>query len=203
MPDASDSIRKAALEAFARDGFNGASLAKIAKDADVANNLIYYHFETKDALWKASVSEGFESLQGEVSSLLEMIESTSEVDGLIDETARKLVLFATKHTELTRIALDEVHRENERGRWIASHYMVPIHKLAAKIIGMLLAKIPDGETRGYEAAQITPALYGAINFPFLNEKILEATYGEDAFSDEYIEGQIALIRVFLKALLTR
>src|SRR3546814_11656920 len=55
-PDKSEIVR-AALAAFARDGFDGTNLRRIAAEAGVDVALISRHFGPKLDLWKAVVDE--------------------------------------------------------------------------------------------------------------------------------------------------
>src|SRR6267378_6093425 len=62
-------ILEAALTAFARDGFDGASLPKIAEIAKVAHPLIHYYFGSKDNLWRETVDYAFGGLIGEAKAV--------------------------------------------------------------------------------------------------------------------------------------
>jgi len=61
-----DSILKAASKVIARDGFEGASIRKVAATAGIGLSGIYYYFESKDELLFALQSRTFSTL---VSSL--------------------------------------------------------------------------------------------------------------------------------------
>ena len=50
-------ILKSAKKIFSRVGFRNASIRNICKDAGVTNGAFYAHFESKDALFAALVSE--------------------------------------------------------------------------------------------------------------------------------------------------
>ena len=50
--DTRDQILSAAVKVFARAGFEAASLAAIASEAQVKKALVQYHFSTKEQLWK-------------------------------------------------------------------------------------------------------------------------------------------------------
>ena len=50
-----ESIALAAFEEFARVGYEGASIADIAKSAGVPKSLVQYHFGAKEALWEACI----------------------------------------------------------------------------------------------------------------------------------------------------
>src|SRR5258708_37855894 len=58
-------ILEAALTAFARDGFESASLPKIAEIAKIAHPLIHYYFGSKDNLWHETVEYAFGGLEAE------------------------------------------------------------------------------------------------------------------------------------------
>src|SRR5512134_3728154 len=66
-------ILHVALEEFAANGFEGTSMAHIARRAGVTQPLVHYHFESKDALWRAAVdnvlglvNQGIEALRYQV-----------------------------------------------------------------------------------------------------------------------------------------
>ncbi|MEY2626910.1 MAG: hypothetical protein RJB08_669 [Actinomycetota bacterium] len=50
--DVRGKLKDAARKNFGAYGFEGASVAKIAKDAGVAPTALYHHFGTKEALWE-------------------------------------------------------------------------------------------------------------------------------------------------------
>ena len=54
-----DRILAAALSEFANRGFDGTTTAEIARRAGVTQPLVHYHFDSKDALWYATVEEAF------------------------------------------------------------------------------------------------------------------------------------------------
>lgn len=59
-------ILEKALNLFAKDGFNGVSTAKIAKDAGVSEGLIFRHFKNKRGLLDAII----EDLQEEINLII-------------------------------------------------------------------------------------------------------------------------------------
>src|ERR1700728_1025364 len=68
-PGNRNQILEAALMAFARDGFDGASLPKIAEIARVGHPLIHYYFGSKDNLWRETVEYAFGGLIGEAKAV--------------------------------------------------------------------------------------------------------------------------------------
>ena len=55
--DTRERLVEAALHVFAQHGFEGATTREIARRAGVALAALPYHFETKQALWRAAANE--------------------------------------------------------------------------------------------------------------------------------------------------
>jgi AcrR family transcriptional regulator len=66
-PDVSDEripqILNAAAQMFSQHGIDGASMSQIAKSADVSKAMIYYYFDSKDALVSTLVRNLFDADQ--------------------------------------------------------------------------------------------------------------------------------------------
>lgn len=58
MTDKQEKILLAALELFAKEGYNATSTSKVAKAAGVSEGLIFRHFQNKEGLLKALLKEG-------------------------------------------------------------------------------------------------------------------------------------------------
>lgn len=63
MTDKQEKILLAALELFAKEGYNGTSTSKVAKAAGVSEGLIFRHFQNKEGLLKALLQEGEERMK--------------------------------------------------------------------------------------------------------------------------------------------
>jgi AcrR family transcriptional regulator len=55
MSETVDRLLRAAFESFGERGFDGASTRMIATRAGVSQQLITYHFEDKEGLWRQCV----------------------------------------------------------------------------------------------------------------------------------------------------
>ncbi len=58
---AQESIRAAALRVFTRRGYDGATMADVAKEAHVSYGLAYHYFRSKDALFAELVRTAYEA----------------------------------------------------------------------------------------------------------------------------------------------
>ena len=64
-------ILAAAVACFGRSGFDGATMADIAREATVSKALVHYHFQTKDQLLLEVQSRAFRDLAAGIAALAE------------------------------------------------------------------------------------------------------------------------------------
>lgn len=63
MTEKQEKIIRAALQLFAKEGFNATSTSKVAKEAGVSEGLIFRHFGNKEGLLQAILKEGEEKFK--------------------------------------------------------------------------------------------------------------------------------------------
>lgn len=66
---ARERILDAAFEVICEDGYSGATMAKVAKKAQLPVGSVYWHFENKDLLLAALIEASFERWHSEVAAL--------------------------------------------------------------------------------------------------------------------------------------
>lgn len=88
MTEKQENILRAALELFAKEGFNATSTSKVAKHAGVSEGLIFRHFGNKEGLLQAILTEG----ENKLKDLLVDIVMESEPK----EVVRKTILMPTR-----------------------------------------------------------------------------------------------------------
>ncbi len=127
-------ITDAALEAIAREGFSGLTIASIAKKVGIANSNVYRHFTGKEAVIDAIVTEIENNLK-EIAS-----QSSSQDDSpakCLETIFFKHIEFFEKHKGIPRIIFsDEMYSGNEkiimRLRSIMKQYVGQIKKVLNK-----------------------------------------------------------------------
>jgi AcrR family transcriptional regulator len=128
------SILQSALEIFSEQGFEGASTREIAAHAGVHHALIKYHFDSKDALWRAAVSFLFKRQAEE----LELPAPDDPAYGSYRDYAkaviRAVVLYSARHPEHARLMVQESVRDSERFRWAADAFIVHTRKAAEAFV---------------------------------------------------------------------
>ncbi len=99
-----ETVLKAALKIFAREGFYNAKLREIAELAGTTHGLIRHHFGLKDDLYKAVIDYG---LKLHENKLLKIIESNKSDDplALFKEFITSYVSIVVKNPELSKIMM--------------------------------------------------------------------------------------------------
>ena len=137
-------IRSAARAVFFREGYDKASVARIAREAGVTPNTLYWYFDSKDALFAAVVEE--------LMALFFMGLKSRDPNEPVDETLRWVVqgmqaarpLIVTLHEKSqTSAPIDAVHQR--------------FHREVAELLEGMLAE------RGMDAARI-PAFIHIASF---------------------------------------
>jgi AcrR family transcriptional regulator len=142
-------IVHAARERFLRDGVDGASLRRIARDADTNIGMIYYYFPTKDDLFLAVVEEVY-------AGLLEGLETALRHDAPFDERIRRL------YVRMGQVSEDEfkVMRLVVREALISSARLDRVlERFLRGHIPLILNAVAEGIAEGKLRRDIHPALF--------------------------------------------
>jgi len=85
-----DKILAVALELFAQHGYQGTSIAQIAKKAKISKGLMYNYFKNKEKLLEAIVLEGFNKIMEMDYGLSTSDKPADKLKSLINETLNNL-----------------------------------------------------------------------------------------------------------------
>lgn len=69
MSNTKDVIFKSAIKIFSKNGYNGATMDAIAADAGVAKGTLYYHFKSKEEIFKYIIHEGMNIVKEEIEDI--------------------------------------------------------------------------------------------------------------------------------------
>jgi AcrR family transcriptional regulator len=115
-------ILEAALTAFARDGFDGASLPKIAEIAKIAHPLIHYYFGSKDNLWRETVEYAFGGLIAEATAVEAASRGLSALHRL-RVMVQAFAQFAARFPDHLGLIMAEMRSDSERLVWLRENYL--------------------------------------------------------------------------------
>lgn len=123
-------ILEAARKCFAKDGYAGATVAAIAKDAGVSSGLLYRFFDNKDELFNAVLSD---VVRDWVQEMVRGVEDDTALDAL-EGMFRRSVQFCRAHPLLPALMADEPKLQLQRGRVATKDRVKPHRDLVAKIL---------------------------------------------------------------------
>lgn len=132
-------ILAAALKAFARDGFEGASMPKIARIADVAPALIHYYFGSKDNLWREAVDHSLGQLRQEAAMIRNATRSLAPLDRL-RTMIQAFTQFAASSPDQFVMVIAEARSDSDRFAWIRENYTKTMTDDLASILTEAIAR---------------------------------------------------------------
>lgn len=115
-----DRILTAALEEFANRGFDGTTTAEIARRAGVTQPLVHYHFDSKEALWRAAIERALSGAVAAYGGVLAELADLEPIDQM-KVLVRRFVHFSAANPELGRIISYEGVQGGPRLRWLIEH----------------------------------------------------------------------------------
>jgi AcrR family transcriptional regulator len=131
--DTRERLVEAALHVFAEHGFEGATTREIARRAGVALAALPYHFETKQALWRAAADRIF-GLLGETFQKrfagLEGVDTPTRLRLLL----RDFVRFQARHPELHRFMIQEGIGKSPRLAWLVETHLRPMYDFVRTMV---------------------------------------------------------------------
>jgi AcrR family transcriptional regulator len=185
-------LLEAALEAFARHGFDGVSLSEIARDAGAAQPLIHHYFGSKRGLWEAAADLAFRELGAAFE------EARTELEGLdviatLKVLLRRYVLFTARRPEVHLILAREAAVDGERLEWLIDRHVEPLQRAVEELLAEAQTQ---GRIKPIPLPQLVQILNGAVAVFLCSGPLMERLYGIDPRSREEVTGHVdALIEV--------
>ncbi|MBL1436328.1 MAG: TetR family transcriptional regulator [Rhodobacteraceae bacterium] len=183
-------ILEAACTAFATRGFDGASLRAISREAGVLHTAMLYHFKTKDALWRAVMSELFDDFNGRIDRRTEEMKDAT-LDALARQLIRVFVHFCAERPELHRIMTIEGLSDTPRLAWLYDNHT---KRLFATVDAM---KSAADQTVFDDPARLYYVIVGLAASTFTLAPEYKRLSGRDPFSDEEVEATASLVERIL------
>ena len=130
------SVLEAALELFAEQGYDGASVRELCRRLGVSHNLLHQRYGSKERLWFAAVDHGFHGLAEE------FIDAALGIDDDLVALRRVMVRFldvAAREPALLQIINQEATRAGPRLDHIVDAYLGPAVVMMEEICARLVA----------------------------------------------------------------
>lgn len=187
-----ETVLKAALRIFSREGFHNSKLREIADLAGTTHSLIRHHFGSKDDLWKAVVDYGF-SLHEQ--SLRHIIESQKSSDPvlLFKEFIASYVSITARNPEIPKMRLNDNIRSSPH-----AEYLKEKQKTLLEIIEPVFENTQkSGYFQGFDHSSFYVYLRALVETPIATGEITNRYLGVDISSDQGIKTHTERVLGFL------
>jgi len=178
-------ILDAALEAFAVNGFNGATTKDIARRAKVNEVTVFRLFKSKRALFAAVVSERspFVQIKGTVE-----IEPRSTIDEMLQSNVRIVLRTLRQNKEQYLVMMSDAWRQ-PKTRTLAYEASI---KRGIGFLASVLSKLMDaGKIRRADPEIVARTWMGAVQFYFLTTDMLGDGVPKPEEEDRMIRGMVS------------
>jgi AcrR family transcriptional regulator len=175
-----DEILAVAAREFAQYGLSGARMERMAAKMAVTKRMIYYYFESKEALYQAVLEKSYHDIrENDSKSSFEDIDPVKAITRMIEETLEHEI----SHPEFIRLVINEnIHHQ---ARFLAR---APEIKRANRVvIERLEAILKRGREAGLfradiDAVEVHMVISAMCVFRIANRHTFKALYGRDLFS---------------------
>ncbi len=188
--DRAEATRARLIEAgkrlFSERGFDAVSVRDLEEEAGVKRNILAYHFDDKETLWKASADAIFSVMRSEFDQRLAIMREVAERDALAF-IVRFYVYFNAQHPELSRLMSQEATRHSWRIEYLIENH---IRRSTLDIEKHVQA------TKGLDRQQFIHWYYIMISststiFSFAPE--CEAIFGVDPCEESVVEAHAEMV----------
>lgn len=191
-----EAILVAAIEVFARSGFEASSTRTIAMAANVHHALLRHYFGDKNGLWQAAVREMFRRQHDEFQLQQERHPiSINELDGL-KEFVRRYIRYCAAHPEHAQILVHEAIADTARLDWAIQEF---VRAKSQQIVTALEQQTTAGNLRLDDAMMSSILLSAASQMVFVLSSHLRRVFDQDvrdpAFVERIADSVVALIFV--------
>ena len=142
-------LLRAAAAAFLERGYDGTSMEAVADHAGVTRMLVYRHFESKEALYRAVLASAVEQVQAVF---------VPDAVGTDPGVAGQLTVAARAQPDAFRLLWRHARHEPQFADDAHTFRSVAV-EFADQVLAPL---IPDAQRRGWSAGSIVDFLYGSI-----------------------------------------
>ena len=187
-------ILAAAVDSFARSGFEATSLAEVADRAGVKKALVQYHFSTKEQLWKEAALLIWQQRNDTLAAKL----ATEEKIDPAEQMRRgfvALIEFSLVNPQWLWFMFHEAAVGGERQAWLLENCMASDYQLGETFVRQFQSL---GLIRAGSPMQLLHLISGALTYNLLVAPTTLKATGLDLSSGEAIDEQVLLLQQLLR-----
>jgi AcrR family transcriptional regulator len=191
--DTREKILETATRLFSTQGYSNTSLSQVAKEAQVSKALIFWHFESKEKLFRTALQRTLEPYFINVVDDLEGLSEIDQINRLIDE----YYAFVSKNIYSVKFFLSLILREEKHPDDLVGH----MNELQQVYRNLVADIIEHGRQSGIFRATVSPPLDAGLIISALHGILVQGFMGHDA--PERADGLLQHLKVSLVDTLRR
>tara|TARA_B110000977_G_C10982073_1_gene456532 strand:+ start:264 stop:962 length:699 start_codon:yes stop_codon:yes gene_type:complete len=168
-------ILAVALRLFAERGHDGTTISEVARQAEVAQPLLHYYFESKTALWQAAIDMVYTEHQAEFAAADHLVQSL-EPRMVLEMVLRHWVQLTAKYPEVGMIMQQEAGSNSPRLEWLVEKHLRPTQSRTANLLEKAQQ---DGLIKTIPVQHLIPIITGAVRFFFSSGPYIKSIYEVD------------------------
>jgi AcrR family transcriptional regulator len=186
-------ILDAAIEVFARSGFEATSLAGIAARAGVKKALVQYHFSTKEQLWQSAASRLWTERNAR---LAEVMSNYSDTDALANMRRgfTALLEFTRENPQWLWFMFHEAAANGDRLQWLIDEFLREDYRLGEEFVRQFQG---EGQMREGSPLYLLHLISGALTYNLMVAPLTHRVTDVDLASPESIARQVTLLQTLL------
>ncbi len=179
-------IIDAAIEEFARNGYEGASTRTIATNAGLQHTLVTYHFNSKEGLWREAISSILAQYKAAFDARLEGLR------GVDDATKLRLIhedfiRFGASNLDFHRIMAHVAASPSPQLDWLIEEYLRHTFDARAELIR---GAQEAGRYVAGDPYHLEYIFIGAVTRIYMLASEVEKIMGRSPFDPEFIEEHV-------------
>ena len=180
-------IFEASMELFAKKGYDATSIEEITATVGVAKGTLYYHFTSKEEIFRFLVEEGMKLLKNSIDI------KTSKLNNITDKIKAIILIqikIIIKYENLITIVLSQIWGNEERNNF-CKHYVFEYIKKIEEILklGVETGDIKTGDIEAM-ATEIFSIICSSLIYRLKTGKEIDIQRLYQEFSNDVINGII-------------
>lgn len=185
MSKTKNAIFEAAIKVFSSSGYNGATMDDIALTAGVAKGTLYYHFKSKEEIFKYIVKEGMNKIKENVQK---NVDNEEDIVSKLKVLCKVQIDLVYKNRDFFKVIISQLWGTELRQlelRDIVQNYIMLIEKYLSE--AMENGIIKNGST-SLKAYTFFGALCSTIVYELINEDTINLDEIIENLTDYLLKG---------------
>ena len=173
-------IFQSAIKIFSSNGYDGSTMDEISVTAGVAKGTVYYHFKSKDEVFKYIITEGVSLLRQQIDCI---IKGPGDYSYKLRELSKNQLKLVYENKDLFKVIMSQAWggkiRHSEL-RELLKSYMEDIEKF-------LIKAMEDGTIKKCDSSFLTYTYFGTLGSIAVYNVIKNDSMKLDQITDNFME----------------